>query len=55
MEFQICSWEEARSNLARFLWVDRIHEEACKGLEEAMVIVDVLFGGTKQNSSKQPE
>lgn len=46
MELQICSWEDAKSSLATFLWVDKIHEIPCRELwEEALTTVDVLFGG----------
>jgi hypothetical protein len=46
MEWQICRWEDAESSLREFLWVDRVHENSCRDLwDEAMVTVDVLFGG----------
>ena len=46
MKWQICCWEDAESSLREFLWVNRIHETSCRDLwDEAMVTVDVLFGG----------
>jgi len=46
MEMQICSWEDAKSLLMGFLWLDRVHESPCKNMwDEASVTVDVLFGG----------
>jgi hypothetical protein len=46
MELQICSWEDAKSSLMKFLWVDRIHENSCKDLwDEALMTMTVLFGG----------
>lgn len=45
MDLQICSWKDARSSLIQFLWVDRIHENACRDLwDEALITVTVLFG-----------
>lgn len=45
MEFQICSWEDAKSSLTKFFWVDRIHENSCRDLwDDALVTVAVLFG-----------
>jgi len=32
IELQICRWEDAKSSLMTFLWVDRIHESSCRGL-----------------------
>lgn len=44
IEFQICSWEDVRLSLMKFLWIDRIHENFCKELwDEALVTLDVLF------------
>jgi hypothetical protein len=46
VEMQIRSWEDMRELLKRFLWVDWIHGDPCRELwDEAMVTVDVLFGG----------
>lgn len=47
MDFQICGWEDAKSSLMKFLWIDGIHEHSCRDLwEEALVTVDVLFGSS---------
>ena len=46
VEWQICGWEDAKSSLVDFLWLDRIHDDSCKDLwDESMATVDVLFGG----------
>jgi hypothetical protein len=48
VELQIRNWEEAKSSLTKFLWVDRIHEDSCMELwKEAQIIVTVLFGSSR--------
>jgi len=46
VELHIRCWDEAKSMLTKFLWIDSIHEGACRDLwEGAQVTVSVLFGG----------
>lgn len=41
---QLLSWEDAKSSLVKFLWVDRIHEHSCKDLwDEVQITLGVLF------------
>jgi hypothetical protein len=45
MEFQICGFDDAKTRVEEFWWVERIHQEPCRLLwDEAMVTVDVMFG-----------
>lgn len=42
---QVCSWEDAKSCLVRFYWVDRIHEDFCRDLwDDALITAGVIFG-----------
>ncbi|RFU29231.1 hypothetical protein B7463_g7088, partial [Scytalidium lignicola] len=45
MEWQVCSWEDAKSLLMKFLWVEAIHADSGRDLwDEAQITVSVLFG-----------
>ncbi|KAH8819441.1 hypothetical protein F5884DRAFT_760528 [Xylogone sp. PMI_703] len=44
-EWKIGSWEQVRSSLVKFLWVESVHADSSRGLwDEAKVTMDILLG-----------